>query len=789
MSTLSNETCVTEAMQGNGLTTNWPFEFNIPTSDAVTFIVREIATGLEETIPVSQLGLNGINNDEGGSIDYPLSGEPLSEEYEVYVARNVPYTQATSFGGNQGGFLPSVLETQLNRIVMQTQQNRRDIGRALLQPFDTQVEEGHFFLSGPNGTVVDGGLGTAIALAQQYALDVAAVAGDLQELLDAIQAAQGQPRTVIAFVGDGSRVAWDLGDAYRELVSDNLDVYLGAGHQSPDAWSIDAGIVTFVDAPPDGVGGEFVIFNPAPFLLGGMQRILYDPTGVFGDAFDLANAHGNLPAESVSDASLATTSRIRNKLQEWNIFDFIPYAKQAAIVAGTSTDDHLSYLQDAADAQVRVLFPPLTFNLSDELVVGNGAKFFGSGAMFKARNSYTQAIAQPTRLKYIGVGGADTCVVRLSRKAVGSVGTNFGVAPTDDLVGVVFRDFHIDANSLADFGAYMYRCGNNSGGITRLTVEKAKEAGIIMLGMYSQRDLYIGAYFCEKLGIIAGIDRWSWGTEYTVYDCQVVIDVNGNGTAGTFILGDAVHDRDGAGAQLRGGRGTIYQITAQGNDGRAYLADGFNTVSVDGPFTIIPSYIEGNGGGPLYDYSFYQDGMITRDGFLHPGSGSLVSQDIKLVARNNAGLVTNDNGPTLKQNWARFQNLRGAIDIDSNTSKFFVEKCDKDFAYPNRKPMVEGTFVSAFFKANSGFTDTRETDGCTLSRTSTPAYRITFDTEQSDSNYGVTVTLGTTTVTHEFSIPTRTTTYVEIRFFAVGALSTPVDPDIFVNVTCQRRSV
>jgi hypothetical protein len=97
----------------------------------------------------------------------------------------------------------------------------------------------------------------------------------------------------------------------------------------------------------------------------------------------------------------------------------------------------------------------------------------------------------------------------MSNKAVASAG--------------IFRDIHVDANNIADIAIKMYRCGNNSGGITRVTVEKAKTFGFVMNGLFSVHGGDFGPYNCQDRGAAIGQDVFGFASEgpsFTIARCR-----------------------------------------------------------------------------------------------------------------------------------------------------------------------------------------------------------------------------------------------------------------------------
>lgn len=117
---------------GNAATTNWPFTFLIP--DAASLLVYYTdANGLITSLPSSQYTVAGLNNPNGGSVNYPLSGSPIAVGTTLTIYRSVAYTQQRSIQ-NQGGFFPDVYEAALDYLTMQTQQLNELVGRSLTVP-------------------------------------------------------------------------------------------------------------------------------------------------------------------------------------------------------------------------------------------------------------------------------------------------------------------------------------------------------------------------------------------------------------------------------------------------------------------------------------------------------------------------------------------------------------------------------------------------------------------------------------------------------------------------------
>lgn len=115
---------------GNGVATAFPYTFLIPTEEEVIVSVFDTVTGITSVLDAADYSISGIGQVAGGVVNYPLVGSPLPATKNIAIQRNVDYTQVTSIS-NQGGFHPDVLETQLDRIVMQIQQLKEGLDRSV----------------------------------------------------------------------------------------------------------------------------------------------------------------------------------------------------------------------------------------------------------------------------------------------------------------------------------------------------------------------------------------------------------------------------------------------------------------------------------------------------------------------------------------------------------------------------------------------------------------------------------------------------------------------------------
>lgn len=147
--TLLNDTS-TVTYNGNGVTTSFPYNFVIPDEADARVGIFTIATGVLAPLTSGEYAITGIGNPSGGEVTYPLAGPALTSASRIVIWREVPYTQATDLT-DQTPYYPTVLEDQLDRIVMQIQQLVAELDRSIkvtlgsaLTPdqFVTDLQEG-----------------------------------------------------------------------------------------------------------------------------------------------------------------------------------------------------------------------------------------------------------------------------------------------------------------------------------------------------------------------------------------------------------------------------------------------------------------------------------------------------------------------------------------------------------------------------------------------------------------------------------------------------------------------
>jgi hypothetical protein len=123
---------------GNGATTNFPFAFRIDDEDYLVVTKITIADGTEVVVPSNDYTLNGLGDDNGGSIDYAPA---ISSAFQLQLERTVPYIQSLDIS-QASGFNPEALEAQLDLMTMADIQldNRLTEQEDFLDEFEDDID-------------------------------------------------------------------------------------------------------------------------------------------------------------------------------------------------------------------------------------------------------------------------------------------------------------------------------------------------------------------------------------------------------------------------------------------------------------------------------------------------------------------------------------------------------------------------------------------------------------------------------------------------------------------------
>ena len=125
---------------GNGVTTVFAFTFRVPLATHLVVQTYDTVTLALTTIAAADYTVTGIGDVGGGSVTYPTSGSPIASTVRIIISRTIPLTQLIDIQ-NQDGFFPSVIEDQLDLMVMQGQQASDDIGVAIKAPVGDNITD------------------------------------------------------------------------------------------------------------------------------------------------------------------------------------------------------------------------------------------------------------------------------------------------------------------------------------------------------------------------------------------------------------------------------------------------------------------------------------------------------------------------------------------------------------------------------------------------------------------------------------------------------------------------
>lgn len=141
--------------EGNDATTVFDFDFPIPApaTNLIVYITDEDGNVTE--VPTNQYSISGLGEPEGGSITYPLTGDPLPTGSSITIDRDLPIVQLTSLL-NQGGYYPRSVEDALDYLTMLIQDQGDSILRAIRLPVTVDLNEVSPILENPQAQTLIG---------------------------------------------------------------------------------------------------------------------------------------------------------------------------------------------------------------------------------------------------------------------------------------------------------------------------------------------------------------------------------------------------------------------------------------------------------------------------------------------------------------------------------------------------------------------------------------------------------------------------------------------------------
>jgi hypothetical protein len=305
---------------------------------------------------------------------------------------------------------------------------------------------------------------------------------------------------------------------------------------------------------------------------------------------------------------------------------------------GDDSNNDTTAIQTCLNLGTSVYMPTGVYQTTSEVYLIHGSKLIGDGNYSGVASTFeTQG---NTTIKYVGSGGTDSCVVRVSDEVVGTEPTT---SATRDMQNTGVSNITIDGNNLADIGIYLIRAVSNNN-YNYITAIRCKEHGIYVAVSWNGVVLNWMAYKNEKAGITIAKDIWGWSN--TTVDQTSFISLFGyyNGYDDTSDLwtnnfSDANPDRD-YGIGYWGGRGNVFinaQASQNGGPG-IYLEPNFR------PTVFQGGYVENNGksSNTSYHAALVTDGAITAlDATLtsasNPFTSTMVGKRIKVAGAGSGG--------------------------------------------------------------------------------------------------------------------------------------------------------
>lgn len=313
---------------GNGSTTSFPFTFKV-------FAAGDIAVTIADSLGVETLLALGAdysvtlnaNQDTspGGTVTYPITGSPLPAGSRLVILGDLDYDQPLDLPSG-GNFNPLALENQLDRTVMQVQQLKEQVGRALQVSPTSGVD---VTLPAPTANQLIGWDAGGSNLQNVPLSNIATALAFATYRYD-------------TFTGDGSETQFTL--SADPAVLGNLDVAVGGVTQTPNAdYTLSGVTLVFTSAPPN---GATVLARYGEAL----------PQGALGNAADVAYTPAGVDA-------VPTT--VEDKLRETvSVLDFG--------ADPTGVDNSTAAIQRALNSTAtEIIFPPGTYRVVDDLLNGS----------------------------------------------------------------------------------------------------------------------------------------------------------------------------------------------------------------------------------------------------------------------------------------------------------------------------------------------------------------------------------------------------------------------------------
>lgn len=566
-----------------------------------------------------------------------------------------------------GGERERGLETQLDRTVMAVQELDRAYRSTLRIPNTDQPPlspaPGKVLMWDDEKRIVPGPNAEDIAQAQHYG-EIAADAADRAELA---AGALGS-----AAYGDGVPFVVTAAPMTIPLLGNYIvdSVYIsGLIQQRNVSWSQTGNVLTLNEPGAIGMSGWYR-YRIMEGEFAGQSNTFNGRPAVVAAANSVIWPVGSIICDGTVQYRYAGSGTLISDMPGWVPHgDFVqPEHFAANTVPGTT--DMLSAMQAAVDycaANNAVMrLRNRVYAVSGEIVLKEGCRLYGSGNW--SGMTFLNPTLGTTVIRYIGAGGANSCVVRISKKSVGVEGS-----AADNLSNVAFCNLTIDGNGIAEIGLYCNRAWSNNK-LDYLTVTNTLKHGFWVGNCWNGSPTNWHAYKNIGAGITLGINTFGW-TQSAVDQsvCTSFFGYYSGMALNEFVSRSVMTDAD-PGQEYGIGLGSHRALVLQNPQANECSGPGlFVSGSTLSPITIVGGYFENNGRstGASRRWDMWYSPTASLLGMSMTGThwGVAATGAIKITGTPNTGRI---------ENALKLSNMHILPTIDADHGYYRFIDCDED---------------------------------------------------------------------------------------------------------------
>ncbi|GAA0567413.1 hypothetical protein GCM10008997_15010 [Halomonas salifodinae] len=116
--------------EGNDSATEFDYTFKIFDADDLVVVLTDVDDTETTLVRGSDYSVDGVGDEAGGTVTYPLSGDRLATGETLTILREIPVVQETDLR-NQGAYYPETIEDEFDRSRMIDQQQQERLERTL----------------------------------------------------------------------------------------------------------------------------------------------------------------------------------------------------------------------------------------------------------------------------------------------------------------------------------------------------------------------------------------------------------------------------------------------------------------------------------------------------------------------------------------------------------------------------------------------------------------------------------------------------------------------------------